>query len=124
MPHRTVVNDYFIRVNADEINELLIHLFNWAKKNKIFYNHMEALLPSSDSIYAVMALAFINTQLNMLSTKKGRIIALIVYPELAIRERKRSNLLGAWFRKCRHSFPGGITASPVCVSIKSLSNSA
>jgi hypothetical protein len=47
LPHRTVVDDYLNRVNADEVNELLIHLFNWAKKNKIFYNHMPILLPSS-----------------------------------------------------------------------------
>jgi hypothetical protein len=46
-PHRTVVNDCLKYINADEVNELLIHLFNWAKRNKIFYNHMPKLLPSS-----------------------------------------------------------------------------
>lgn len=30
-PHRTVVNDCFKLIDADEVNELLIHLFNWAK---------------------------------------------------------------------------------------------
>lgn len=45
-PHRTVVNDCLTRTDADEVNELLIHLFNWAKRNKIFYNHMETLLPN------------------------------------------------------------------------------
>jgi|HubBroStandDraft_1064217.scaffolds.fasta_scaffold51349_1 hypothetical protein len=43
-PHRTVVNDCLGRIEADEVNELLIHLFNWAKKSKIFYNHMPKLL--------------------------------------------------------------------------------
>ena len=42
-PHRTVVNDCLKRIEADEVNELLIHLFNWAKRNKIFYNHMPTL---------------------------------------------------------------------------------
>lgn len=46
-PHRTVVNDCLKRIEADEVNELLIHLFNWAKRNKIFYNHMPTLLPYS-----------------------------------------------------------------------------
>jgi hypothetical protein len=45
LPHRTVVNDYLSLVDPDEINELLIDLFNFAKNNKIFYNHMETLLP-------------------------------------------------------------------------------
>lgn len=44
-PHRTVVNDCLNLIEAEEVNELLFHLFNWAKKNKIFYNHMETLLP-------------------------------------------------------------------------------
>src|SRR5271155_1929024 len=44
-PHRTVVNDCLKLIDADEVNELLIHLFNWAKRNKIFYNHMSTLLP-------------------------------------------------------------------------------
>jgi hypothetical protein len=44
-PHRTVVNDCLAGIEADEVNELLIHLFNWAKKNKVFYNHMATLLP-------------------------------------------------------------------------------
>ena len=47
LPHRTVVNDFLTHVDADEINELFIYLFNWAKKNKIFYNHMETLLPQN-----------------------------------------------------------------------------
>jgi hypothetical protein len=45
-PHRTVINDYLKCVDADEVNELLILLFNWAKKSKIFYNHMGTLLPN------------------------------------------------------------------------------
>ena len=44
-PHRTVVNDCLKLIDADEVNELLIHLFNWAKRNKVFYNHMPILLP-------------------------------------------------------------------------------
>lgn len=35
-PHRTVVSDCLKHIEADEVNGLLIHLFNWAKRNKIF----------------------------------------------------------------------------------------
>ena len=46
-PHRTTVDDYLAIVHAEEINDLLTALFNWAKKNKIFYNHAESLLPNN-----------------------------------------------------------------------------
>ena len=47
LPHRTVVDDCLAYMNPDEINDLLIILFNWAKRNKIFYNHAESLLPNN-----------------------------------------------------------------------------
>jgi hypothetical protein len=47
LPDRTVVNDYLALVSPDEINELLLMLFDWAKKNKIFYNHAGSLLPNN-----------------------------------------------------------------------------
>jgi len=45
LPHRTVVTDSLSVIDPDEINELLEKLFKWAMKSKIFYNHMETLLP-------------------------------------------------------------------------------
>lgn len=47
LPHRTTVDDYLSKVAAEEINDILLTLFNWAKKNKIFYNHAEILLPNN-----------------------------------------------------------------------------
>jgi hypothetical protein len=45
LPHRTVVTDSLAVIDPDEINDLLEKLFKWAMKSKIFYNHMETLLP-------------------------------------------------------------------------------
>lgn len=45
LPHRTVVTDCLAIISQDEINQLLEKLFKWALKSKIFYNHMEKLLP-------------------------------------------------------------------------------
>lgn len=49
LPHRTVVTDCLAIINQKEINSLLEKLFKWALKSKIFYNHMEKLIP--DLIY-------------------------------------------------------------------------
>ena len=45
LPHRTVVTDLFSLLDPDEINALLMDLFTWAYKQKIFYNHSHRLLP-------------------------------------------------------------------------------
>jgi hypothetical protein len=39
------VTDSLAVIDPDEINDLLEKLFKWAMKSKIFYNHMETLLP-------------------------------------------------------------------------------
>jgi hypothetical protein len=49
LPHRTVVTDCLATISQEEINGLLEKLFKWALKSKIFYNHMERLIP--DLIY-------------------------------------------------------------------------
>jgi len=49
LPDRTVVTDCLATISYEEINDLLEKLFKWAMKNKVFYNHMETLLP--DSMY-------------------------------------------------------------------------
>lgn len=46
LPDRTVVTDALSVINQDDINDLLEKLFKWAMRNKIFYNHMETLLPN------------------------------------------------------------------------------
>jgi hypothetical protein len=45
LPHRTVVTDCLSLINPEEMNDLLEKLFKYAMKSKIFYNHMETLLP-------------------------------------------------------------------------------
>lgn len=47
LPHRTSIDDYLSKINPDEINDLLMVLFFWAKQNKIFYNHAGNLLPGN-----------------------------------------------------------------------------
>lgn len=47
IPHRSVVDDYLRSVEVDEINNLLLELFRWCQKNKLFYNHAETLLPNN-----------------------------------------------------------------------------
>lgn len=47
LPRRDCVDNYLAFIDHTEINGLLIDLFSWAKTNKIFYNHAEALLPNN-----------------------------------------------------------------------------
>lgn len=44
-PHRTVITDCLALLNPEEINDLLMTLFKWAYKQKIFYHHARKLLP-------------------------------------------------------------------------------
>ena len=48
IPHRTVVDDYLVTINPDEINNILFKLFVWCQKNKLFSNHVESLLPDNN----------------------------------------------------------------------------
>jgi hypothetical protein len=43
LPHRQTVTENLALVNPDEINDILIQLFKWALKQKIFYNHQQFL---------------------------------------------------------------------------------
>lgn len=45
LPHRTVITDCLGVLNPDEMNDLLMTLFKWAYKQKIFYHHAQKLLP-------------------------------------------------------------------------------
>jgi hypothetical protein len=47
LPKRDCVDDYLASIDFELINGLLMQLFYWAKKNKIFYNHAQALLPNN-----------------------------------------------------------------------------
>jgi hypothetical protein len=48
VPHSSVVDDYLGRIDPKEINDLLLKLFHWCQKNKLFYNHAETLLPNNN----------------------------------------------------------------------------
>jgi len=47
LPHRTVITDCLALLDPDEINGLLMTLFKWAYKQKIFYHHAQKLLPGN-----------------------------------------------------------------------------
>jgi hypothetical protein len=48
IPYRSVVDDYLNRIEPEEINNLLLEIFLWCKKSKLFYNHAESLLPNNN----------------------------------------------------------------------------
>jgi hypothetical protein len=47
LPKRDCVDDYLSSICPDAINDLLMQLFHWAKRNKLFYNHAESILPNN-----------------------------------------------------------------------------
>ena len=47
LPKRDCVDDYLSTLDHEEINDLLMAIFNWAKSNKTFYNHANVLLPNN-----------------------------------------------------------------------------
>lgn len=47
LPKRDCVDDYLASIDSEIINGLLMQIFQWAKQNKIFYNHAESLLPNN-----------------------------------------------------------------------------
>jgi hypothetical protein len=47
LPHRTVITDCLALLDPDEVNDLLMTLFKWAYKQKIFYHHAQKLLPGN-----------------------------------------------------------------------------
>ena len=47
LPHRTVITDCLALLDPDEVNDLLMTLFKWAYKQKIFYHHAQKLLPEN-----------------------------------------------------------------------------
>ena len=47
LPHSKTVDDYLRNVNVDELNNILIEIFGWGIKSKLFYNHSEFLSPDN-----------------------------------------------------------------------------
>jgi hypothetical protein len=45
LPKRDCVDDYLSTIDSESINDLMMHIFHWAKINKLFYNHAETILP-------------------------------------------------------------------------------
>jgi hypothetical protein len=123
-PHRTVVNDCLKRIEADEVNELLIHLFNWAKRNKIFYNHMPSLLP-----YGLFHVCIDGFSVHKYATphavnENGENICPYCLPRM--RNKGKESEVTYWlhgFVNVAIIFPGGATTSSICVSSKRFSNS-
>jgi hypothetical protein len=109
LPHRTVVNDYLTLVNPDEINELLIYLFNWAKKNKIFYNHMETLLPNGRFHIACDGFCVHKYTSPHAVNEKGENICPYCLPRT--RNKGKENEMTYWihgFVNVAITFPGGL----------------
>lgn len=109
LPHRTVVNDYLTLVNADEVNELLIHLFNWAKRNKIFYNHMAVLLPSGRFHLCIDGFSVHKYSTPHAVNKKGENICPYCLPRT--RNKGKENEVTYWmhgFVNVAIVFPGGL----------------
>lgn len=48
IPHRSVVDDYLDTIKPEEINNILLEIFRWCQKSKLFYNHAESLLPNNN----------------------------------------------------------------------------
>jgi hypothetical protein len=108
-PHRTVINDYLNLVNIDEVNELLIHFFNWAKRNKVFYNHMETLLPDNQ-FYVACDGFYVHTYTRPHSVnEKGENICPYCLPRT--RNKGKENEVTYWihgFVNTAIIFPGGL----------------
>jgi hypothetical protein len=47
LPHYTTVDDALARVNYEELNEVLLKIFEQMNNRKIFYNHAAVLLPDN-----------------------------------------------------------------------------
>lgn len=47
LPHSKTVDDYLRHINVDELNNVLMGIFKWGIKSKLFYNHAETLLPDN-----------------------------------------------------------------------------
>jgi hypothetical protein len=108
-PHRTVVNDCLRRIEADEVNELLIHLFNWAKRNKIFYNHMPILLPNGIFHVCIDGFSVHKYAIPHAVNEKGENICPYCLPRT--RNKEKENEVTYWvhgFVNVAIVFPGGL----------------
>ena len=50
LPHSKTVDNYLRHLNADELNNVLLEIFNWGHKSKLFYNHSEFLCPDNNYV--------------------------------------------------------------------------
>lgn len=47
LPHSSTVDDYLRHIGPEELNNILIEIFRWGHKSKLFYNHAASLLPEN-----------------------------------------------------------------------------
>jgi hypothetical protein len=109
LPHRTVVNAYLAQANADEVNELLIRLFDWAKKNKIFYNHTATLLPANRFHLCIDGFSVHKYSTPHAVNKEGKNICPYCLPRT--RNKGKENEVTYWmhgFVNVALVFPGGL----------------
>lgn len=48
LPHSKTVDEYLRHLNPDELNNILLEIFSWGHKSKLFYNHAECLSPDNN----------------------------------------------------------------------------
>ena len=48
LPHSKTVDEYLRCLNSDELNNILLEIFRWGHKSKLFYNHAEFLSPDNN----------------------------------------------------------------------------
>ena len=47
LPHSKTIDGYLRDINTDELNNILMEIFSWGVKSKLFYNHSEFLSPDN-----------------------------------------------------------------------------
>lgn len=50
LPHSKTVDNYLRHLNPDELNNVLLEIFYWGHKSKLFYNHSEFLCPDNNYV--------------------------------------------------------------------------
>ncbi len=47
LPHSSTIDDYLRHIEPEELNQILLEIFRWGHKSKLFYNHAASLLPEN-----------------------------------------------------------------------------
>lgn len=109
LPDRTVVTDCLSGVNQESINDLLEKLFKWAMKNKVFYNHIETLLPDCNYQLACDGVWIHKYTEPHAKNEKGDNICPYCLPR--VHNKGKENEYTDWLHACVNLvfiFPGGL----------------